>query len=158
MSTLWSVIPLIGWFSQWARRRGYLRSFEWSSVPLYECIFTSFRVHLPFSSFEMEVMNHLRVSPSQIPPRAWTFMKVFQLGAEHKPWEPSLELFSISFSWSSPLETMLRIKDWSSFALKSLGLTFYMKMWIGMFFVNFGCLDNEVVFLIISKIEISWDW
>lgn len=45
-------------------------SFEGCSVPLYVCLFIRLGACLPFSDFEVIVMNHLRVSPSQLHPGA----------------------------------------------------------------------------------------
>lgn len=77
--------------------------FEDYFVPLYECLFTRLGIRLPFSNFEVAMMNCLKVTPSQLHHRAWVFMKVFQLCVEHKYWEPSLELFFISFMQLAPL-------------------------------------------------------
>lgn len=38
-------------------------SFEGSSVPLYQFLFTRLGMHFPFSDIEMLVMNHLRFAP-----------------------------------------------------------------------------------------------
>lgn len=39
-------------------------SFEGFSVPLYECLFTRLGMCLPISDCKVDVMNHLKVSPS----------------------------------------------------------------------------------------------
>lgn len=54
-------------------------SFEESSVLLYECPITRLGVCLPFSNFEVAVMNHLKVYPLQLHPRVWAYKKVFKL-------------------------------------------------------------------------------
>lgn len=33
-------------------------------IPFYECDFSIMDLHLPFSSFEVDVLNHLVVAPS----------------------------------------------------------------------------------------------
>lgn len=43
-------------------------------------------------------MDCLRVAPSQLHPKAWAFVKVFQLYGENKSCKPSLELFFNLFS------------------------------------------------------------
>lgn len=45
-------------------------SFEGCLVPLYEFILTMLGVRLPFFDFEVVVMNLLRVTPSQLYPKA----------------------------------------------------------------------------------------
>lgn len=73
-------------------------SFEGCSVPLYEFIFTRLRVRLPFSDFEVAVINRLRVAPLQLHPGAQAYMEVFQLYAERKSWEPKLDLFYMAYT------------------------------------------------------------
>lgn len=41
-------------------------SFDDCVISLYECMFTRIRLRLPFSNFEVAVLKHLRVSPSQL--------------------------------------------------------------------------------------------
>ncbi|KAL5059662.1 hypothetical protein RYX36_031266, partial [Vicia faba] len=55
-------------------------SIEGCSVPSYEFIFTRLSIRFTFSNFEVVVQNRLRVSPSQLYPGAWTFMKPASLG------------------------------------------------------------------------------
>lgn len=64
-------------------------SFEGCSVPLYECLFTRLGVRLPFSDFEVAMMNRLRAAPLQPHHGAWAYMKVFQLFFERKYLKPS---------------------------------------------------------------------
>lgn len=52
-------------------------SFEGCSVPMYECVFTMFEMHMPFYDFEVVKMNRLKVSPLQLHPGAWAFMVAF---------------------------------------------------------------------------------
>lgn len=74
------------------------KSFEGCSVPLYECIFSMFEIRLSFSDFEMVVIDHLKIFPSQLHLEDWAFMKVFQLRAEYESWKPSLGIFFDLFS------------------------------------------------------------
>lgn len=59
-----------------------MHHFEGCLVSLLECLFTGLGIHYPFSDFMVAVMDHLKVSPSQLHPRAWNFIKVFQLRVE----------------------------------------------------------------------------
>lgn len=68
-------------------------SFDEWSVSFYECLFTLVGLQLPLSEFEVAILKHLKVSPSQIHPGSQTFMKVFQFWAKHMSWKPSLGLF-----------------------------------------------------------------
>lgn len=68
-------------------------SFKGCSVPLYESLFTSLGVRMPFSDFKVAMMNRFRVSPLQLHLEAWAYMKAFHLSAERKSWKPSMELF-----------------------------------------------------------------
>lgn len=36
------------------------------TIPLYECIFTTLGVHMPFTAFEVDVFNHLMMAHSQL--------------------------------------------------------------------------------------------
>lgn len=69
-------------------------SFEGCSVPMYDCFFTGLGLHIPFSDFEVAVINHLKVPPpQQLHPRAWAFMMAFHIYVSYKSWKPSLGLF-----------------------------------------------------------------
>lgn len=77
MMTIWSTTP---WFvfpvSPEVRIQN---SFEGCSFPLHECLFTKLEICLPFSDFEVVMMEHFGVAPPQLHLGAWDFMKVFQL-------------------------------------------------------------------------------
>lgn len=98
-------------------------SFEGCLVPLYECLFTRLRIHLLFSDFEVDMMNHLKVPPSQLHPRDWAFMLMFQLCAECKSWKPSFGLFFGLFYVARTSLDDARDKDWPPFVPKYIGST-----------------------------------
>lgn len=89
-SSGWSVLPV-------GPVERMCSSFKGFSVLMYECLFTKLGVRLFFSEFEVVVLNRPRVAPLQHHPRAWAYMKVFQLYAKSKSWKPSLELFFYLF-------------------------------------------------------------
>lgn len=86
--------------------------------------FHQVRLSFPFSNFEVTMINRLRVSPLQLHPWAWAFMKVFQLCAEHKYWKLSLEPFYDLFYAALTFWDKTQIREWSSFSLKPIGSTF----------------------------------
>lgn len=78
-------------------------SFDGCSVPMYEYLFTSLGMLLPFSDYEVAMMNHLKLAPSKLHPGAWALKLVFQLCVGYKSWKSSLgiffELFSVAFTF-----------------------------------------------------------
>ncbi|MCI25883.1 hypothetical protein A2U01_0047074, partial [Trifolium medium] len=44
-------------------------------IPMYEVVFESMQVSLPFTKFEVELLNIHRVAPSQIYPSGWALIK-----------------------------------------------------------------------------------
>lgn len=120
MPPLWSAIPWIGRFSQWVRQRGYVVLLRTARFLCTNVSSPCWEYAYPFSDFEVVVMHHLKFAPSQLHHGAWIFIKVFQICVDHNSWEPSLELSFISFAQLAHLG----ITHWSSFTLKSRGLTF----------------------------------
>lgn len=53
-------------------------TFEECSIPFYECMFIRINLWLLLSEFELEVLKFQKVSPSQLYPGAWAFIKAFQ--------------------------------------------------------------------------------
>lgn len=51
------------------------------------------RTSVAFSEFELVVLKHLYISPSQLHMGSWAYIRVFQLYTEHNSWKPSLNLF-----------------------------------------------------------------
>lgn len=62
-------------------------------LTMYEILVRELDVNVPFSGFEMRVLTHLKIMPSQLHPLSWALMKVFQLCCEYKGNQPSLHLF-----------------------------------------------------------------
>lgn len=42
--------------------------FEMCRFPMYKCLFSRMRVNITFNNFEVEVLNHLKISLSQLRP------------------------------------------------------------------------------------------
>lgn len=82
----WSVFPMD------LEKRIY-RSFNDSSIPLYECMFTRIGLCLPLFDFEVGVLKHLKVSHSQLHLGALGLDEGVPTLWEHKSWKPSLEIF-----------------------------------------------------------------
>jgi len=68
-----------------------------SFIFMYDYLFTKIEVWLPFLNFEIEVLNHLQVSPSQLHPNGWGFVKVFERVCKFYGCEPSLRVFFYLF-------------------------------------------------------------
>lgn len=88
----------VGDFSDWAilpvgLDESVCNSFEGCSAPQYECLFTRLWVSLSFSNFEMAMMNHLKIFPSQLHPGDYAFILTFQLIVGYKSWKHSLGIF-----------------------------------------------------------------
>lgn len=47
-------------------------------IPFYECIFEKLGVRLPLTTFENEVLYHLRIPPWKLHTCAWDFVRVFK--------------------------------------------------------------------------------
>ncbi|MED6159893.1 hypothetical protein PIB30_046483 [Stylosanthes scabra] len=50
-----------------------------SCIFVYEPIFTKVGVRVPFSEFEIEVLNGCEVAPSQIHPNSWGFIRAYEV-------------------------------------------------------------------------------
>lgn len=59
-------------------------SFDYSAIHFYEYMFTRIGLWLLFSYFEVVILKNFKVSPSQLHPRSWDYMRVFELCDEHK--------------------------------------------------------------------------
>lgn len=62
-------------------------------ITLYKCLFTRIRMWLSFSDFELSVLKHLKVIPSQLNSISWVYMRAFQLCVGYKSQKLSPGLF-----------------------------------------------------------------
>ncbi|MCH80738.1 hypothetical protein A2U01_0001511 [Trifolium medium] len=60
---------------------------------MYQYVFEKLGVIFPLNDFEACVMWHLRVTPSQLHPLAWTNLKAFQYWCEYAGGVPTIRLF-----------------------------------------------------------------
>jgi len=51
----------------------------------------------PFNYFELGVLSHLKVAPSQLHPLSWAFVKVYQFWCDYKRRQPNFRLFFTLF-------------------------------------------------------------
>lgn len=63
------------------------------TIPWYEYLFSSLWVNLPFTAFEVDVLNYLMVAPSQLHPTSWAYVKAFQYWCEYLNGKPYVVLF-----------------------------------------------------------------
>lgn len=62
-------------------------------IPFYECTFSILGLHLPFNDLEIEVLNYLIISHSQLNRGSWAYIKFFQYWCDYQGWKLSLSLF-----------------------------------------------------------------
>ncbi|MCI11898.1 hypothetical protein A2U01_0033000, partial [Trifolium medium] len=60
---------------------------------MYEVIFESMQVTLPFTKFKLELLNILRVAPSQIHPSGWALIKAYQFWFQYVKGKVPIWLF-----------------------------------------------------------------
>ena len=53
--------------------------FEEDRYPMYVVVFKDLGLHLPFNDFQMGVLNHLNLAPSQLHPNAIAFIRAFEI-------------------------------------------------------------------------------
>lgn len=46
-------------------------------VPFYKCVIFTMPHCLPFTTFEIQVLKHLAMAPSQLHPSYWVYLKVY---------------------------------------------------------------------------------
>jgi len=67
---------------------------ERRNVPyIYIGVLEEFRVKIPFTPFEMDVLKFFNVAPSQIQLNSWTFIRGFEIVCEALELEPSVGVF-----------------------------------------------------------------
>jgi len=76
--------------------------------PMYEVVFKDMGFQLPFFDFHREVLRWTKLSPSQIHPNFYAFMKAFELVCQYLRIPPLKNFFFTIF-------TVQRGADWDSF-------------------------------------------
>ena len=69
---------------------------------MYESMLTRLGVFLPFSDFEMDVLRHCRVAPTQLHPNSWGFLKIYQFVSHALDFPTSLRIFFFLFHMTKP--------------------------------------------------------
>lgn len=64
---------------------------------MYRIFFYEIRVRLPFTPFEVVVINHLELAPTQLHPNGWGFVRSFQILCKGLGLEPSVNAFFCLF-------------------------------------------------------------
>ncbi|MED6113297.1 hypothetical protein PIB30_069488 [Stylosanthes scabra] len=73
-----------------------------SCIFVYEPIFTKVGVRVPFSEFEIEVLNGYEVVPSQIHPNSWGFIRAYEVICREFRFPTSLGVFHHLFKLTKP--------------------------------------------------------
>ncbi|MED6149972.1 hypothetical protein PIB30_067723 [Stylosanthes scabra] len=73
-----------------------------SCIFVYEPIFTKVGVRVPFSEFEIEVLNGCEVAPSQIHPNSWGFIRAYEVVCREFGFLTSLGVFHHLFKLTKP--------------------------------------------------------
>ncbi|XP_020972149.1 uncharacterized protein LOC110269081 [Arachis ipaensis] len=82
---------------------------------MYECMITRLGVFLPFSHFEMSVLHHCRVAPTQLHPNSWGFLKIYQFISHALDFPTSLRIFFYLFHMTKPFSGLNNKQQWVSF-------------------------------------------
>jgi len=66
--------------------------------PMYEVVFKDMGFQLPFSDFQREVLCWIKLSPSQIHPNSYAFMRAFELVCQYLEVPPLKNVFFTIFT------------------------------------------------------------
>ncbi|MED6222058.1 hypothetical protein PIB30_060811 [Stylosanthes scabra] len=69
---------------------------------VYESIFTKAGVKIPFTEFEVEVLRECKITPSQIHPNSWGFLRAYQVECQELGIPISLCVFHHLFKLTKP--------------------------------------------------------
>ncbi|XP_020975005.1 uncharacterized protein LOC110270322 [Arachis ipaensis] len=69
---------------------------------VYKAMFTVLGVHLPFSPFQMALLNRCDVTPSQLYPNSWATIRCFEMVCEYLELPASVEVFLWLFALTNP--------------------------------------------------------
>jgi len=82
--------------------------YENHAFPMYEVVFKDIGLRLPFSDFKREMLHWTKLSPSQIHPNSYAFMRAFELVCDYLRIPASKNVLFSFF-------TVQRAADWVSF-------------------------------------------
>ena len=63
------------------------------SFYFYDWVVRKVGIEIPFTDFQMAVLDHLNVAPTQLSPGGWNFVVAFEKFCHHLGFEPSLNFF-----------------------------------------------------------------
>jgi len=69
---------------------------------LYTTIFKRIKLRLPLTGFERALLTEINVTPAQLHPNGWTFVKAFAILCNHLGFAPSVDIFLYFFEAKSP--------------------------------------------------------
>ena len=97
--------------------------YETYVFPMYEVVFKDIGFRLPFSNFQREVLRWTKLSPTQIHPNSYAFMRAFELLCDYFHIPASKNVFFSFF-------TVQRGTDWVSFRqTQKMFEAFAWKIW-----------------------------
>ncbi|MED6218740.1 hypothetical protein PIB30_029318 [Stylosanthes scabra] len=64
---------------------------------IYEILFTNFGLRLPFSDFQLQILNTINVAPTQLHPNAWAFLISFENLCQSFRFAPTVAVFFYFF-------------------------------------------------------------
>ncbi|QHN85456.1 uncharacterized protein DS421_16g537590 [Arachis hypogaea] len=82
---------------------------------MYESMVTRLGVFLPFSEFEMSVLRHCQVAPTQLHPNSWGFLKIYQFISQALEFPIFLRIFFYLFHMTKPFSGLNNKQQWVSF-------------------------------------------
>ena len=84
-------------------------AYEDHVFPMYEVVFKDMDFQLPFSDFQWEVLRWTKLSPSQIHPNSYAFMRAFELVCQYLGVPPFKNVFFTIFTIQRGAEKMFEI-------------------------------------------------
>ncbi|XP_052114713.1 uncharacterized protein LOC127745649 [Arachis duranensis] len=82
---------------------------------MYESMVTRLGVFLLFSNFEIAVLRHCRVAPTQLHPNSWGLLKIYQFISHTLDFPTSLRIFFFLFHMTKPFSGQNNKQQWVSF-------------------------------------------
>ena len=69
---------------------------------IYTTVFKKVKLRLPFTRFERELLIELNISPAQLHPNSWAFIRAFQILCAHLLLPASVDVFLFLFEAKNP--------------------------------------------------------
>ncbi|XP_052113387.1 uncharacterized protein LOC127744821 [Arachis duranensis] len=81
----------------------------------YKAMFTQVGVRIPFSAFQMALLNRISVSPSQLHPNSWVSIRCFEMVCEYLELPVSVDVYLFFFTLTNPSKEGKHKKGFMSF-------------------------------------------